>query len=293
MNDIWTARRNVLEGEVCDAVMSLFEHMDSAAGVSFWLDEKAGLFVVAGDEENVRALTDIQTRKTQVDVKASVAPHPAMVDAELAEVARISSHWKTWADGDKIAHLAGSVDYLLNLVRRISSPSLAPGDAMRMCELITLAVILLSECREKYIHKHATYGDPSKNPRCNLEAWNCVACGTWGSSGGVHKTDCIVARIDAALWKGEGLALPLAPAWRDMASAPRDGTPFDCWVAGHRLADCFWGKPSHTCLSEFCDMCPDDLNVECFRWSFGDEPIHPTHWMPEAAPPTTEEGGAG
>lgn len=75
------------------------------------------------------------------------------------------------------------------------------------------------------------------------------------------------------------------PVWQDIDTAPRDGTTVDCWVAGHRLENCFFGRPHHECLSEYCDSCPDDLEVECWRWSFGNEPINPTHWMPLPAAP--------
>jgi hypothetical protein len=73
--------------------------------------------------------------------------------------------------------------------------------------------------------------------------------------------------------------------WKPIETGPRDGTTVDCWVGGSRFSDCFFGKPYHDCLSEYCDSCPDDLNVECWRWSFGSEPIKPTHWRPLPKPP--------
>jgi hypothetical protein len=75
--------------------------------------------------------------------------------------------------------------------------------------------------------------------------------------------------------------------WQPIETAPRDGTDVDCWVGSHRLDNCFFGKPHHECLSEYCDSCPADLNVERWRWSFGSEPVNPTHWMPIPSGPVT------
>jgi hypothetical protein len=73
--------------------------------------------------------------------------------------------------------------------------------------------------------------------------------------------------------------------WRPIETAPLDGTTVDCWVGSHRLENCFYGEPSHQCLSDYCDSCPPDLGVKKWRWSFSDEPVHPTHWMPHPAAP--------
>lgn len=65
-------------------------------------------------------------------------------------------------------------------------------------KLLVLGVSLLAEARNKFIHKHATYA------RDNAK-WNCILCNAWGEvDGGVHDPKCLVARIDAALWRGEG-----------------------------------------------------------------------------------------
>lgn len=69
--------------------------------------------------------------------------------------------------------------------------------------LLTLVAVLLTEVREIFIHKHANYGDPEKNPRCSLDAWNCTRCPATGYGFGQHSPDCIVERIDNALWAGE------------------------------------------------------------------------------------------
>ncbi len=73
--------------------------------------------------------------------------------------------------------------------------------------------------------------------------------------------------------------------WRTMDSAPKDGTVVDLWVGGHRLADCFYGPPHHECISQYCDSCPDDLNVKAWRWTMFSERVTPSHWMPIPAAP--------
>jgi hypothetical protein len=56
VNDIHTARRKQLEQAVIDSTMALFEHMGVAAAFMLPLDEKAGLYVVAGPIDGIRKL---------------------------------------------------------------------------------------------------------------------------------------------------------------------------------------------------------------------------------------------
>ena len=57
-----------------------------------------------------------------------------------------------------------------------------------------------------------------------------------------------------------------ALAWRDIATAPRDGTRVDLWADGHRFTDCLWGEwPDRSC---WCSLV--GIGV----------PAYPTHWMP-------------
>ena len=55
-------------------------------------------------------------------------------------------------------------------------------------------------------------------------------------------------------------------SWRDIATAPRDGTRVDLWADGHRFTDCLWGEwPDRSC---WCSLV--GIGV----------PAYPTHWMP-------------
>lgn len=58
--------------------------------------------------------------------------------------------------------------------------------------VLILALQLLVEARDKFIHKHATYAVDSLK-------WNCVLCGAWGELENSHEPTCLVARIDAVL----------------------------------------------------------------------------------------------
>jgi hypothetical protein len=56
--------------------------------------------------------------------------------------------------------------------------------------------------------------------------------------------------------------------WQDIATAPRDGTPFDVWEpsdhGGFRVADCWFGANGR--------LYRHQLAAVFGRW--------PTHWMP-------------
>lgn len=77
----------------------------------------------------------------------------------------------------------------------------------------------------------------------------------------------------------------LSPAgWRDIASAPEDGTTFIGWYCGAaRIIR--WGKTSHVPLYGFClaDQGPEDFDI-C-----SDDEL--SHWMP-LPPPPAESGAA-
>ena len=67
--------------------------------------------------------------------------------------------------------------------------------------------------------------------------------------------------------------------WRDISSAPKDGTRVLAVVDGDvRVVS--WGKTSHVPIYGFClaDQGPEDFDI-----------CDPTHWMPLPAPPTEQE----
>lgn len=79
------------------------------------------------------------------------------------------------------------------------------------------------------------------------------------------------------------IAKRAAPGWQPIESAPRDGTTIDLWVGGEfpaRYENCYFGTPHHECYSQYCDSCPEDMNVKAWRWHFFSQQITPTHWMP-------------
>lgn len=107
-----------------------------------------------------------------------------------------------------------------DLARIAENPTPADAaDITRLRMMATVAAGLLSECRERFIHKHATFAvDPTH--------WNCIRCGTWGTDE-KHDPNCLVARIDQLLWKGlvagPGLVLdPDAEAIRERQFAILD-----------------------------------------------------------------------
>ncbi len=85
-------------------------------------------------------------------------------------------------------------------------------------------------------------------------------------------------------------AVPLFGGWQPIASAPRDGTKIDVWLAkAHcRVTNCYWVRPQHTCGENegYCDSCPDHdgwVDGEDFMYGYTKE--QPTHWMPVPLPP--------
>lgn len=74
-----------------------------------------------------------------------------------------------------------------------------------------------------------------------------------------------------------------AAGWRDIATAPRNGTPVDLWGDGERYPDCFWGNTDHTC-GEAGQYCDSDWHSEEPGWVYSCINVmlwvKPTHWMP-------------
>lgn len=87
-----------------------------------------------------------------------------------------------------------------------------------------------------------------------------------------------------------------AAMWQPIETAPRDGTTIDLWVSGEfpaRYENCYFGKPHHECYSQYCDSCPEDMNVDAWRWHFFSQQIKPSHWrpVPTGPEPNTPETG--
>jgi len=87
----------------------------------------------------------------------------------------------------------------------------------------------------------------------------------------------LMKRIDRARAALEGVTEPASP-WRDIESAPKDGTYIDLWISnGERIPDARW----------------NDRQRRWEVWSLGDydgmEFVaiagDPTHWMPLPEPP--------
>ena len=86
-------------------------------------------------------------------------------------------------------------------------------------------------------------------------------------------------------------------AWRDMSSAPKDGTVIDVWRPEGGRDTVFWGFPHHECgeMGRLCDS--DWHSIRAPGWvctTFGDflgrkhAPF--THWMPLPDPPESSVG---
>jgi len=94
---------------------------------------------------------------------------------------------------------------------------------------------------------------------------------------------CVVrTKADADTSLPEYVRADLAPTWRSIDSAPKDGTPVDLWGINHlrhkrsgeRLTNVAWGRLT------------DWLGNERDDWKTGrGEDFQPTHWMPLPQPP--------
>lgn len=86
--------------------------------------------------------------------------------------------------------------------------------------------------------------------------------------------------------------------WRDIASAPRDGTPLLLYCHGGIDIDPFYrpkGMSSDIVVGlwEVDADCPDGGRWSSDVGDIGEQlspPINPTHWMPLPSPPETDNG---
>ncbi len=78
----------------------------------------------------------------------------------------------------------------------------------------------------------------------------------------------------------------MSSEWRDISTAPKDGTVVDLWHREYgRHSDQFWGAPSHCCGeagvhcdSEWHGHPPGWVDATFNEWSSDGEAF--THWMP-------------
>lgn len=71
--------------------------------------------------------------------------------------------------------------------------------------------------------------------------------------------------------------------WRDIATAPKDGSLVDLWCVNHLK----WNKPGERLVSRKWGPCIDWMGIEREGWGLPDD-YEPTHWMP--LPPAPGEG---
>lgn len=79
--------------------------------------------------------------------------------------------------------------------------------------------------------------------------------------------------------------------WRDISTAPKDGTLVDLWCINHLR----WDKAGQRVTSVSWGTVSDWMGNERQDWQHGHgEDFEPTHWMPLPAPPAamdTPKGG--
>lgn len=88
--------------------------------------------------------------------------------------------------------------------------------------------------------------------------------------------------------------------WRDIETAPKDGSLIDIWIAGCRETDVRFGRPEHSCgeYGRYCDSCPSYdgwVSSHCEHYLTGESGLYddePTHWMYPPAPPGTTRAPA-
>lgn len=115
--------------------------------------------------------------------------------------------------------------------------------------------------------------------------------GGYGQQNNMAVAQTVSAEIRAAILSLIGTPAPAALGWRDIASAPKDGTPIDLWCEARglvsrdsdetrayvsfRVPDCVWSVDGwldtdgnrHPTLADWPDL-------------------RPTHWQPLPAPPS-------
>lgn len=80
----------------------------------------------------------------------------------------------------------------------------------------------------------------------------------------------------------------LARRWQPIASAPRDGTEVDLWMAcGARVANCRWGKPFQANWGDRfgCDTDLPEGWMTRSGFALDRRNGEPTHWMQEPERP--------
>ena len=78
--------------------------------------------------------------------------------------------------------------------------------------------------------------------------------------------------------------------WRDISTAPKDGTLVDLWCINHLR----WDKAGQRVTSVSWGAVSDWMGNERQDWQHGHgEDFEPTHWMPLPAPPAAMDTTEG
>lgn len=78
----------------------------------------------------------------------------------------------------------------------------------------------------------------------------------------------------------------LCSEWRNIETAPKDGTEIDLWAMGRRVSNCRWAKPTHANWGDRhgCDQDLPEQWVTRSNCAWDRRNGEPTHWMPVPAP---------
>jgi Lar family restriction alleviation protein len=71
--------------------------------------------------------------------------------------------------------------------------------------------------------------------------------------------------------------------WRDITSAPKDGTAVDLWINGYRVTNCQWDESSEKWMMGWLD---DQGKFQSFGIMWGP----PSYWMSIPEPPKRKAG---
>lgn len=104
-----------------------------------------------------------------------------------------------------------------------------------------------------------------------------------------HEEQTKAAQAAVAAIEARGM---LSQGWRDIESAPRDGTVIDLWANGVRYCDCFW-HPDDARVGQNYIVGAGDGELDWYTYQDGGYwlGVNPTHWQPLPAPPVAAAEG--